>query len=46
MQCSERNLSMMMDLYEMTMAYGYFTDGLENMKRATFDIFYRHNSVQ
>ena len=43
MQCSERNLSMMMDLYEMTMAYGYFTDGLENMKRATFDIFYRHN---
>ena len=43
MQSSERNLSMMMDFYEMTMAYGYFKDGLDNMKRATFDIFYRHN---
>ena len=37
----KRNLSMMMDLYEMTMSNGYF---LENSldDRATFDVFFRN----
>ena len=36
----KRNLSMMMDLYEMTMSNGYFLEG--NMDaRATFDVFFR-----
>lgn len=26
-QCERRNISMMMDLYEMTMANGYFANG-------------------
>ena len=43
MQSDARNLSLVMDLYEMTMANGYFSDGLEKMKNVTFDIFYRHN---
>lgn len=37
-----RNISMMMDLYEMTMANGYFKeDGVNNS--VTFDVFYRKN---
>ena len=36
----KRNLSMMMDLYEMTMSNGYFLEG--NMDAmATFDVFFR-----
>lgn len=38
----ERNLSMMMDLYELTMSNGYFSD--ENKEtRVAFDVFYRKN---
>ena len=35
-----RNLSMMMDLYEMTMSNGYFEEASGN-DRATFDVFFR-----
>ncbi|MEG1188778.1 MAG: nicotinate phosphoribosyltransferase, partial [Bacteroidales bacterium] len=38
----KRNISMMMDLYEMTMANGYFVSGEQN-RRAVFDVFYRRN---
>lgn len=41
-QFSTRNISMMMDLYEMTMANGYFADH-EKQPRVVFDIFYRKN---
>lgn len=41
-QGDARNLSMMMDLYEMTMANGYFVEGNKG-DWATFDVFYRHN---
>lgn len=41
-QHDKRNLSMMMDLYEMTMANGYFEENSEN-ERVTFDVFYRKN---
>ena len=38
----ERNVSMMMDLYEMTMANGYYL--LENQDtHVAFDVFYRRN---
>ena len=41
-QFDKRNLSMMMDLYEMTMANGYFT--VEHLpQRVVFDVFYREN---
>ncbi|WP_418391154.1 nicotinate phosphoribosyltransferase [Acidaminococcus intestini] len=43
MQSDERNLSLVMDLYEMTMANGYFSDGLDKIKKVTFDVFYRNN---
>lgn len=36
----ERNLSMMMDLYEMTMSNGYFLESNKDM--ATFDVFFRN----
>ena len=37
-----RNISMMMDLYELTMANGYFLQ--ENaQKRVAFDVFFRRN---
>lgn len=39
---SPRNLSLMMDLYELTMANGYFTAGAKDT-RAVFDLFYRSN---
>ena len=42
MQHNERNLSMVMDFYEMTMSNGYFTDQDQNAKVA-FDVFYRKN---
>ena len=41
-QFDKRNVSMMMDLYEMTMANGYF-NGKNEMKRVAFDVFYRKN---
>lgn len=41
-QFQERNLSMVMDLYEMTMANGYFLDQ-DNDKKVAFDVFYRKN---
>ena len=41
-QFSTRNISMMMDLYEMTMANGYFVHQ-ETQPRVIFDIFYRKN---
>lgn len=41
-QFDKRNLSMLMDLYEMTMAYGYFV-GHDAETRVAFDVFYRKN---
>ena len=41
-QFAQRNLSMMMDLYELTMANGYFKDQ-DVDKRVVFDVFYRQN---
>ncbi len=41
-QFDKRNLSMMMDLYEMTMANGYFLNHDKNQK-VVFDVFYRNN---
>ncbi|MDO5294518.1 MAG: nicotinate phosphoribosyltransferase [bacterium] len=42
MQSSKRNISMMMDLYEMTMANGYYVSNDSN-EMVTFDVFYRKN---
>jgi nicotinate phosphoribosyltransferase len=39
---SERNLSMLMDFYELTMSNGYFENGLKD-KVVYFDLFYRRN---
>ncbi|MBR5913409.1 MAG: nicotinate phosphoribosyltransferase [Selenomonadaceae bacterium] len=41
-QFDKRNITMMMDFYEMTMANGYFVSGGENT-RVAFDVFYRRN---
>ena len=41
-QFDKRNLSMMMDFYEMTMANGYFADHDKDIQVA-FDVFYRKN---
>ena len=41
-QSNNRNLSMVMDLYELTMANGYFNDG-DKETRVAFDVFYRRN---
>lgn len=41
-QNRERNLSMVMDFYELTMANGYFRDGVQDV-RVVFDVFYRRN---
>ena len=41
-QADKRNLSMVMDLYELTMANGYFNDG-DIKARVAFDVFYRKN---
>ena len=41
-QFSTRNISMMMDLYEMTMANGYFANN-DTQPKVIFDIFYRKN---
>ena len=37
-----RNISMMMDLYELTMANGYFTQE-QQARKVAFDVFYRRN---
>lgn len=43
-QFDARNITMMMDLYELTMAYGYFRGGAAKQgTRATFDVFFRRN---
>lgn len=41
-QNDARNLTMVMDLYEMTMSNGYFNNGNKDAKVA-FDVFYRRN---
>jgi nicotinate phosphoribosyltransferase len=41
-QADKRNLTMVMDLYELTMANGYFNDG-DMETRVAFDVFYRKN---
>ncbi len=38
----ERNIAMMMDLYEMTMANGYFLQE-QSGRKVAFDVFYRRN---
>lgn len=38
----ERNLTMLMDFYELTMCNGYFVKGLKD-KKVVFDMFYRKN---
>lgn len=44
-QFDKRNISMVMDFYEMTMANGYFRNGCKT-SRAAFDVFYRRNPDQ
>ena len=44
-QSESRNLTMVMDLYELTMANGYFNDG-DREARVAFDVFYRKNPDQ
>ena len=39
---NKRNLTMLMDFYELTMSNGYFVKGLKD-KRVVFDMFYRRN---
>lgn len=39
-QCDRRNLTMVMDLYELTMSNGYFLEGSRG-DVATFDVFFR-----
>ena len=39
-QFDKRNISMMMDFYEMTMANGYFNSGNRDAE-ACFDVFFR-----
>ena len=39
---NERNLTMLMDFYELTMANGYFVKGFKD-KYVVFDMFYRNN---
>lgn len=43
-QFDKRNLSMMMDFYEMTMANGYFAGAPDT--KVAFDLFYRRNPDQ
>ena len=44
-QFNERNLSMVMDFYELTMSNGYFRDNKKDVEVA-FDVFYRKNPDQ
>ena len=41
-QNEARNLSMVMDFYELTMSNGYFVDG-DTETNVVFDVFYRNN---
>ena len=41
-QFSKRNLTMVMDFYELTMSNGYFNEQ-DNETRVVFDVFYRKN---
>ena len=41
-QYERRNLSMVMDFYELTMSNGYFTEEVKDTI-AVFDVFYRNN---
>ncbi len=41
-QFDKRNISMVMDMYELTMANGYFRRGYQDTT-AAFDVFYRNN---
>lgn len=41
-QCEKRNLSMVMDFYEMTMANGYYLNA-DCSTKVAFDVFYRKN---
>ncbi len=41
-QFNERNISMVMDMYELTMSNGYLNQGAQNTMVA-FDVFYRKN---
>ena len=45
MQHDSRNISMLMDFYEMTMAHGYFTQH-ENTDRVAFDVFFRRIQIR
>ncbi len=42
LQSDSRNLTMIMDFYELTMANGYFNTGMYQ-KKAVFDLFFRNN---
>lgn len=42
---NERNLTLVMDLYELTMSYNYFKHGLKD-RIAYFDVYYRKNPDQ
>ena len=44
-QFESRNITMMMDLYEMTMAYGYFKEN-DTEKKVAFDVFYRSDPAR
>lgn len=44
-QDSQRNITMLMDLYELTMAHGYFSDTFAS-EEVVFDVFYRKNPDQ
>ena len=41
-QSMKRNLTMVMDFYEMTMSNGYFRDEVKDTQ-VVFDVFYRKN---
>lgn len=41
-QCDKRNLTMLTDLYQLTMINGYYQCGLSD-RIAVFDLFYRGN---
>ena len=43
-QFDERNLTMVMDFYELTMANGYFKDE-DKERKVAFDVFYRKNPI-
>ncbi|WP_041138593.1 nicotinate phosphoribosyltransferase [Beduini massiliensis] len=40
--CEKRNLTLVMDLYELTMAYNYYKNGLKD-RIVYFDMYYRKN---